>query len=98
VVLREKAAQCLEAGDVQRGRDGECSAVADLSLEPRKTRVREHGDRAEHHPPSHNGYVLGAVRDVGRRDSKSEKGPLHPVADRPTRLGGDLSVLALQLL
>jgi hypothetical protein len=36
--------------------------------------VREHGDRAEHHPPCHGGYVLGAVRDVGRRDSKPEEG------------------------
>jgi hypothetical protein len=60
--------------------------------------VRDHGDRAEHHPPSHGGYVLGAVRDVGRRDSKPEKGPLHPVADRSARLGGDLGDLVLHLL
>jgi hypothetical protein len=60
--------------------------------------VREDGDRAEHHLPCHGGYVLGAVRDVGRRDPKPEKGPLHPVADRPAHLGGDLSDLALYLL
>jgi hypothetical protein len=56
------------------------------------------GDRAEHHPPCHDRYVLGAVRDVGRRDPKPEKGPLHLVVDRPARLGGDLSDLALHLL
>jgi hypothetical protein len=77
----------LATGDIQRGHDGERGAVADLSLESRKARVRENGDRAGHHPPYHGGYVLGAVRDVGRRDPKPEKGPLHPVADRPTRLG-----------
>jgi hypothetical protein len=42
--------------------------------------------------------VLGAVRDVGWRDPKPEKGPLHTVADRPACLSGDLSDLALHLL
>jgi hypothetical protein len=37
-VLREKATQCLVEGDVQRGHDGECDAVADLSLEPERLR------------------------------------------------------------
>jgi hypothetical protein len=60
--------------------------------------VREHSNRAEHHPPGHGGYVLGAVRDVGWRDSKPEKGPLHPVADRPAHLGGDLRDLVLHPL
>jgi hypothetical protein len=60
--------------------------------------VRENGDRAEHHPPCHGEYVLGTVRDIGWRDPKPEKGPLHPVADRPARLVGDLSDLALHLL
>jgi hypothetical protein len=96
--LSEKAAQCLTTGDVQCGRDGERSAVADLSLESRKARMRENGDRVEHHLPCHGGYVLGAVRDVDWRDPKPKKGPLHPVADRPARLGGDLSDLALHLL
>jgi hypothetical protein len=35
---------------------------------------------------------------VGRRDPNPEKGPLHPVADRPAGLGGDLSDVALHLL
>jgi hypothetical protein len=86
------------AGDVQCGSDSERGAVADLSLESRKARVRKYSDRAEHHPPCHSGYVLSAVRDVGRKDPKPEKGPLHLVADRPARLGGDLSDLALHLL
>jgi hypothetical protein len=60
--------------------------------------VREYDDRAEHHPPCHSGYVLGVVRDVGRRDPKPEKGPLHLVADRSAHLGGDLSDLALHHL
>jgi hypothetical protein len=38
------------------------------------------------------------VCDIGRRDPKLEKGPLHLVADRPARLGGDLSNLVLHLL
>jgi hypothetical protein len=38
------------------------------------------------------------VRDVGRRDPKPEKDPLHLVADRPAGLGADLSNLALHLL
>jgi hypothetical protein len=38
------------------------------------------------------------VRDVGRRDPKPDKGPLHPVADLPIGLRGDLSDLALHLL
>jgi hypothetical protein len=41
---------------------------------------------------------LKMVRDIGRRDPKPEKGPLHPVADRPAHLGGDLSDLSLHLL
>jgi hypothetical protein len=60
--------------------------------------VRKDGYRAENHPPCHGGYVLDAIRDVGRRDPKPEKGPLHPVADLPARLGGDLNDLALHLL
>jgi hypothetical protein len=60
--------------------------------------LREDGDRAEHHPPCHGRYVLSAVRDVGRRDPKPEKGPLDLVADCLARLGGDLSDLALHLL
>jgi hypothetical protein len=60
--------------------------------------VRKDGDRTEHHPPYHGGYVLGVVCDVGRRDPKLEKGPLRLVADRPARLGGDLSNLVLHLL
>jgi hypothetical protein len=48
-VLSKKAAQCLTASDVQRGHDGERSAVADHSLEPRKARVRKDGDRAKYH-------------------------------------------------
>jgi hypothetical protein len=36
--------------------------------------------------------------EKGQRNPKPEKGPLHPVADRPARLGGDLSDLALHLL
>jgi hypothetical protein len=64
----------MTTGDVQRNRDGERSAVADLSLESREARVRENGDHAKHRLPCHGGYVLGAVRDVGRRD---------PVTTRP---------------
>jgi hypothetical protein len=60
--------------------------------------VRKDGDRAEHHPSYHGAYVLGAVGDVGRRGPKPEKGPVHLVVDRPARLGGDLSNLALHLL
>jgi hypothetical protein len=49
--LSKKAAQGLTTGDIQCDRDGEHGAVADLSLEYRKARVREYGDRAEHHQP-----------------------------------------------
>jgi hypothetical protein len=35
--------------------------------------VRKDGDCVEYHPPCHGGYVLSAVRDVGRRDPKPEK-------------------------
>jgi hypothetical protein len=60
--------------------------------------VRKDSDRVEHHPPCHGRYVLGAVRDVGRRDPKPEKGPLYLVVDGLARLGGDLSNLGLHLL
>jgi hypothetical protein len=74
MVLSEKVAQFLTTSDIQRGRNGERSAVAHLSLESRKVRVRENGDHTEHHPPCHDRYVLDAVRHVGRRDPKAEKG------------------------